>query len=231
MQATRYALAAIALAGIVSAAHAAAISIPDASFDSNAGGYWAATDWSTTQVGPQNAIEEVLSGNLAGKHGTNFLSIGIEGSNGEPANVGYEFSAALGTFQPNTTYTLTVALANMNNWNPTDLQRVGIGLATGDTPASIAGSEIFSLRNDNNVGNYVSYNAFADSVYTLTTGASGGVVGQDIRVVLSFEHAGEYGRSGYFDNVRLDASAVPEPAALALVGSASLLVMRRRRTC
>lgn len=223
------ALVALVLAS-ASAAVAAPIAIPNASFDDNAAGYWGAPEWAT--AGDGGPVQEILAGSMAGKHGTNYLQLSLEGGadGSPPTETGYQFSGDLGTFQPNTTYTLTVAMCHGYGWNPSDLMKGGIGFATGTTPASIVGSQLYSMRSDGSLGDYITVDSFTDKTFILTTGNSDPFLGQPIRVALVLEHGGQYFRGVRFDNVRLDATAVPEPAVLGLLSSACLLVLRRYRT-
>jgi hypothetical protein len=64
------------------------------------------------------------------------------------------------------------------------------------------------------------------STFSVVYNALPGDVGQTLAIRLSAQAA-----QGNFDNVRLDATAVPEPASAALValGLASAWVVRRRR--
>ena len=65
----------------------------------------------------------------------------------------------------------------------------------------------------------------------LDTSADTGVVGKEITI--QFTHAATagamYGRNAYFDNVRLDATLIPEPTSLALLLGGGWVWLRRRR--
>ena len=146
-----------------------------------------------------------------------------------PTETGYQFSGNLGTFQPNTTYTLTVGLSHSYDWNPSDAMKAGIGFATGTTAGTVVASQLYSMRNDGTSGDLVTYNQFTDKTFTLTTGPADAIIGQPLRVALVFEHAGQYFRGARFDNVRLDATVVPEPTMVGVLAAGSILALRRRR--
>lgn len=114
------------------------------------------------------------------------------------------------------------------DWNPSDDMKAGLGFATGTTAGTIVGSTLFSLRNDGTGEDVVTFGAFADKTYVLSTGSADAFIGQPVRAALIFEHGGQYFRGARFDNVRLDVAAVPEPAFLGILGLTGLLALRRR---
>ena len=146
----------------------------------------------------------------------------------------------LGALQPNTTYTLTVDVAapGTGNYagfnpagggsaanaetdllellnNPTDPQpTVGSVAVTGSALNSVSVTPTAGLWTPNNTVTY-------------TTGAS---VSGDLTILLEQTSAGAH-EQGIFDNVRLTATAVPEPASMGLLCLGSLLALRRRRSC
>ena len=161
----------------------------------------------------------------------NFLNLAVTGSNGTPPLSQHAiFSGSLGTFEANTQYTLTVGIAHTYDWNPSDAMKAYIGLATDDALASILDMNQWSLRYDGGAGDFISYNQFSDKSFIYTTAAAGGPIGQSLHAVLQFSHDGEHYRSVRFDNVRLEATAVPEPTAIAaVIAGATVLLARRRK--
>lgn len=127
------------------------------------------------------------------------------------------------TLEANTTYTLTVAIGD----------RAPIPIyTTASTPGtpevnlgygSTGGENILLTLEASNQpaqvdGGWVEWSG------TFTTGAAPAGVGQALRIELT-----NGTNVGWFDNVRLDASPVPEPGSLALLGLGGLALLRRRR--
>jgi len=118
------------------------------------------------------------------------------------------------TFLPLTTYTLTVAIGNRVSVNdPTGTAR--FGLTSGGTIELGTFTTAVSLAN-----------TFQDFTYTFNTGAVAPTGNVGIRLGVQ----PTVGR-GLFDNVRLDASPIPEPSTglCALIGASLVLAHRRRR--
>ena len=129
-------------------------------------------------------------------------------------------SASLGTVAVNMLYTLTVALGNRNDnlffdsgEYTIDLLANGVSVAE----ASLAGSSI-------------AHGTFTDLSATFISPASGAVIGESLTIRLSAS-SGSPNNEGIFDNVRLTASPVPEPATSTMIvgGIAALAWLRRRR--
>ena len=121
------------------------------------------------------------------------------------------------TLQTNTTYTLTVAVGNRNDLA---LPGFGIELLAG---ASIVASE-YSITQGGSVADPAD-GTWSDVTATFTTG--GTVVAGDLGIVLQ-----SYGVQVNYDNVSLDATAIPEPGTYALLAGcfalASVMIRRRR---
>lgn len=123
------------------------------------------------------------------------------------------------TLQANTTYTLTVAIGDR------DLDGAGgdpgdpiINLGYGATGGANILLSIDSTGQPAQVdGGWVDWSG------TFSTGASPAGEGQALRIELT-----NGTNVGWFDNVRLDASPVPEPGSLALLGLGGLALLRRR---
>jgi len=152
---------------------------------------------------------QVLTGNFTGKHLNNYFALGVEvGASGLVAD-GHLYSGSLGTFAANTTYTLTVGMAVQS-----DNRSSFIGLATGSTMPSLVGRFIAN-------SNTMSPTEFADYTYVLNTAVTPSVVGQNIRIFLgqTTNTSSRYGRSTFFDNVRLTSATQPLVAAPVIAAS------------
>jgi len=127
----------------------------------------------------------------------------------------------VGLLAANTTYTLTVAIGQREFANAPGI--ISLINGTDDTGTVLAST----------TGIAATPHTFQDFTTTFTTGS---VVSGDLSVELSVSTAngGALGGNLYqgdFDNVRLDASPVPEPATIALLGGGlalCLIVLRRK---
>ena len=155
------------------------------------------------------------AGNLpAPGHGqqTSFLHVADFGS------VDWFSAASLGIIQPNTTYTLTVA--------------IGVSLDF-PVPVNAGQGSIFIRRSGFLQAAQTTFSphtltpgTFTDFTTTFTTGESGGFIGEPFSVGVGY--GGPISSGIKADNVRLDATVVPEPTAAAFLLSSSLLLLRRR---
>lgn len=120
-------------------------------------------------------------------------------------------------FEANTRYTLTVAVGNRNaGFSPVgNVSQYGLVDGIGGIYAS-----------DSLDASTLATGTFADApalVFDVATGSP--LIGQPVIVGLASAGAGR----AHFDNIRLDASAIPEPASSLLAGLAGLMLLRRKR--
>ena len=204
---SRFSVAVLVLAS-VSSSHAASILVSNFSFENPGGGpltYPQPTSWNSFGSSfTQISTEIGITGATGSRHG------GID-------SAGETFFQDLGvSFLPSTVYTLTVAIVDYQNGNFAESSGLAnFGLTDGGTllgSTSAAGGA----------------NIFTDHTYSFTTGAVAptGNVGILLSKTLTAN-----GQRGLYDNIRLDATAVPEPSSAALLGGLGLLglVGRRRR--
>lgn len=151
----------------------------------------------------------------------------IHHSNGQS---GHDIYQVLGTtVAANTIYTMTVDIGDRTDLGPgSPVLRLGTVSAT-PTATDDYG---LNLLTGTIVANTIPLNGAGASdgwetwITTFTTGASPTGFGDALRVEL--ENVG--GAQALFDNVRLDASPIPEPSAAVLLGLGGLaFVLRRRR--
>lgn len=132
------------------------------------------------------------------------------------------------TLQTNTRYTLTVEVGNMAN-DPSPSNTFVFTGFPGYRVDLLAGGQV--IASDNNTL-LPAEGTFLTSQVSLSIGASHVLAGQALGIRLVNLNAGP-GIEVNFDNVRLDATAIPEPATVAsLFGAATLAlaVLRRRKT-
>jgi len=129
-------------------------------------------------------------------------------------------SASLGTVAANMLYTLTVALGNRSDNLFFDTGTYTIDLLANG--ASVAEATL--------AGSAIPHGTFSDLSAVFTSPASGPLIGESLTIRLSAT-AGSNSDEGIFDNVRLTASPVPEPATSIMIvgGMAALAWLRRRR--
>ncbi|MDB4416851.1 hypothetical protein N9277_01150 [bacterium] len=213
----------------VVASQGAAIAVADNSFEGTPG-LNAAGDWSNNLDANWSERGGAGNGDVFGEWITGFSS---EGTNHIGVNAGaYLWQDTGVAFQANTKYTLSLGAGNRTNQSAAgnlttygllnDATNLGVAnyAASSDVTADGALTEAFAqwdaFANVTAVG-------FGDAPdLTFTTGA----VAPTGNVVI-FLGADGLGRS-HFDNISLDATAIPEPAS-ALLGALSALALLRRR--
>ena len=120
------------------------------------------------------------------------------------------------TYAARTRYTLSVGVGNRANFTSAGNQTI-VRLADA-TDGSILAESIFDAS-------LIPVGAFEDRSLSYITGAAGGSIGNAIRIELAVGDAA-FGRA-HFDNVRLDATVIPEPGAIVLLGLGLLGVAAR----
>ncbi|MBC8142390.1 MAG: PEP-CTERM sorting domain-containing protein [Armatimonadetes bacterium] len=214
---------------------AAPITVPNASFESSTVGA-GSTDFGNTPNFAYTGVSPAITRGdtvrpataLGGQDGNYIGAIALDNNDGSsttPNNsTGQLTSDSLGVFAANTVYTLTVAQARTTGYGG-GVINVGFGFSANGVLTAT------SLRDYNDLSD----TAFADFSTIVSTVDSPGLVGQDLRVALLANSTYDFGRSSYFDNIRLDASpavaVVPEPATLGLLalGMMAVVVVRRRK--
>lgn len=140
------------------------------------------------------------------------------------------------TLQPHTTYTLQVEIGNIASGTAFNGAFFDLGGFPGYRVDLLAGGVVIAQDN-NSLEGLISEGEFATSTVVFSTGAFHPQLGQPlaIRLVNLNEVDPLFADSDLevdFDNVRLDATLVPEPAslvAMVLCGGATLLRRRGRR--
>jgi len=241
-------LAAAAMVGLSTQAHAVSVPVADPSFETPVTGSY--TDDGSTSISHSanwgwsyffaDTTDDHDSGvQLNTNAGITALSPDGTGQDGWVNGNGNYLYQDVGALLPNTTYTLTVDVAapgsgNYAGFNPagggsaanaeTDFLEL-LNNATDPQPTvgsvAVAGSALNSVTVTPTAGLWS-----ANNTVSYTTGAS---VSGDLTIILEQTAAGAH-EQGVFDNVRLTATtAVPEPTSVGLLGVASLLALRRRK--
>jgi MYXO-CTERM domain-containing protein len=123
--------------------------------------------------------------------------------------------APLATITSDTIYTLTVAIGSAKTFLPGD---VTISLYSDATALATTVIPAASIPND----------SFADFTATFTSLTNEPLAGNPIVARITHTHTTAGARSVEFDNVRLDASPVPEPAGIAAAALLALGALARR---
>jgi hypothetical protein len=167
------------------------------------GGGWLNADNSTSNGG---SFIEVIGG--FSSEGTQHIGVAPAWGVGQDAGI---------LFEANTRYTLLIAAGNRLNQSAAgNLTQYGFS----DGVGGIHGSATFDAFANVAAGSFSDAPAF---VFDVPAGSP--LIGQP--VIVGLASAGP-GRS-HFDNIRLDASAIPEPTTGLLAGLAGLMLLRRKR--
>ena len=139
-------------------------------------------------------------------------------------------AASLGAIEPNTDYTLTVAIGNVG----------GSDSVSNHSPGNVSFSLLANgsaFATDNVPNGTVPDATFEDFSLTFQTPSSGSIIGENLEIQLASLPTPGPGTGPAFDNVTLDATSIasaPEPptSALLLAGGLSLAwLMRRSSRC
>ena len=214
---------------------AGSITVPNFSFElppltngaNNNGGNGnttAITNW--TIAAPPGNTDNGVYHPLAGFTTTNPLPAPADGSQlaylvpgiGNTSSI--TTSASLGTVASNMLYTLTVALGNRSD---------NLFFDTGTYTIDLLANGV-SVAEATRAGSTIPHGTFSDLSAVFTSPASGPLIGESLTIRLSAT-AGSNSDEAIFDNVRLTASPVPEPATSTMIvgGMATLAWLRRRR--
>lgn len=235
-------LSTLAVFGLAVASQAQSITVPDFSFETpsetgtyqdnsgitagsavpNTGNAWYYLGGFTASGSPVGVQDVSANGFSAGAN--------PDGTQDGYVNVGaWMGSGALTTVAANTTYTLTVAEGNRGGGFAqtggfTIALAYGPSVGTGLTNAANWGSSLHVAY-----ANAPAVGTFGDFQTTFSTGASDSSIGQSLFVLLGSDVVAGNNPVDY-DNVRLTAAAVPEPAtiSLAVLGGLAALGFGRR---
>jgi len=181
------------------------------------------TDW-TIAAPPSNTNNGVYHP-VAGFTSTNPLPAPADGDQlaylvpGAGNTSSLTTSASLGTVAANMLYTLTVALGNRSD---------NLFFDTGTYTIDLLANGV-SIAEATRAGSTVTHGTFSDLSATFVSPASGPLIGESLTIRLSAT-AGSDNDEAIFDNVRLMATPVPEPATTTMIvgGMAALAWLRRR---
>jgi hypothetical protein len=233
--AARVSVTAVSLALTAALAHATPISIPNASFESPAAPVQSSTNpnilpgWIFTDTGGIAFGTKAIGLNFYSTSYTSGSYYAFIDNNAVSKNETITSAASLGTIEPLTTYTLTVALGNVKAADTTSFG------APGNVSLNLlANGNVFATEEINNGSEPNGY--FEDFTLTYTTPETASIIGENLTIQLdSFPQTGS-GYQAAFDNVTLDASPevsdppdVPEPQIWALLVSGILVLVWRSR--
>lgn len=224
----------LVLAGTAAFSHGASITIGDSGFEANVGGPGAGGDlasggWSNNLSTEWEERDGVDNGASFEEFIPGFSS---EGTDHIGVATGYYIWQDTGVaLQPNTTYTLTVGVGRRGGQtaggNVSTFAIVSglTGLGTLANTAAVLADPITLASGSFDATTIATDLTFVDAPdLVFTTGAV--VPSENVVVLLGDNSPG--GRS-HFDNIRLDATAIPEPSTSLLGMLAIFGLMRRRR--
>ena len=137
------------------------------------------------------------------------------------------------TLQPNTVYSLNVAIGNISSGTAQSGTFFNLDGFPGYRVDLLAGGELLATDNSSLSG-MIGEGQFMDTNVSFTTGASHAQLGQNLQIRLVNLNQIDAGFPNAdlevdFDNVRLNATAVPEPATSFLLASIGLAWLGLRR--
>ena len=184
---------------VVAAGTAIPIAIPNYSFEQGGVGYNVPTSWtftSASNVSGDYALQQIAdSASPAAEDGSNYWAPSDFDSSTAPygpTTATLTTSSSLGTFQANTGYTLTVAIADPADGVDPSLKSASLQLLANGVPVQTFTST--SLTPGAN---------FTDYSLNFYTSINPSAVGQNITVALVYTYSGQYNKQVFFDNVRL----------------------------
>jgi fibronectin type 3 domain-containing protein len=192
------------------------ITVPNYSFElgdgsGNNSGYIYPVDWNFTSSGTdggsgtQYVADNATAGTpLTGVTGSYYWAPGANDNGSLPygsSTATLTSASSLGTFAADTLYSLTVALGASGNSDLSNFQ-VGFQLLANGVPVANFVAPT-SGANALPPGCNCPGTGLADYSLTFSTAGLSQYVGENITVALVYTFTGQYGRSAYFDNVRL----------------------------
>ncbi|MCP4378672.1 MAG: PEP-CTERM sorting domain-containing protein [bacterium] len=200
----------VALTGTV---HGAAISITNASFEDDA----VADDFWSGGVPPTGWTDPAGEASVNdGTFGSLFTLVAIpDGRQYAGIRRSDVLTQDVGTVAATTTYTLTVALGDESGLGGRPAEKYELRILVDDAEVATSGEIDGAAIAD---GTFVDYQV----QWTSTTG------GGTLEIELS-HYGTDADRQGYFDDVRLDGTLVPEPATMSLLALGGIGVLARRR--
>jgi hypothetical protein len=129
------------------------------------------------------------------------------------------------SFAANTVYTLTASLSKYDGDAGGFNFGIGIGTAANSGSAANTAATVVSTV----IPNGTLTSAFADYSVVVNTQTNPSLVGQSLRIQFLVNSSFSFGRSAAYDNVRLDASPIPEPASVGMIAAVAAGLLLRRR--
>src|ERR1700730_18139963 len=234
-KAINYLCSCVIYVALAASAHAVSIAVPNFSFElpalsngaNNNGGNGnttAITGW--TISAPVSNTDNGVYHPLAAFNSTNPLPAPADGNQiaylvpGAGNTSSITTSSSLGAVAANMLYTLTVAVGNRSD---------NLFFDTGTYTIDLLANGV-SVAEATRAGSTIAHGTFSDLSAVFASPASGPLIGESLTIRLSAT-AGSANDEAIFDNVRLTASSVPEPAISTMIigGMAALVWWRRRR--